>query len=177
MQRAASSVSVPVAPPAGWIEWLLPLALTALAYALAGATALALGMPPSCASPLSPAAGIALASVVVYGWRMLGGVAIGALAVQLALDASRGRHDPATSLLLATAIAVGATLQAAVGAALVRRFVRRPLTLSAPRDIAAFLACCVASGVVAATVASLALRAAAIVGAGKLASTWAIWWI
>jgi len=177
MQRAASAVSVPVAPSAGWLEWLLPLALTALAYAIAGATALVLGMPPSRASPLSPAAGIALASVVVYGWRMLGGVAIGALAVQLALDASRGRHDPATTLLLAAAIAIGATLQAAVGAALVRRFVRRPLTLTAPRDIAAFLACCAASSVVAATVASLALRGGAVVGAGKVASAWAIWWI
>src|SRR5690348_13044155 len=161
MQRAASAVPVPVAPPSGWIEWLLPLALTALAYAIAGTTAFALGAPPSCASPLSPAAGIALASVVVYGWRMLGGVAIGALAVQLALDSSRGRHDPATTLLLASAIAIGATLQATVGAALVRRFVRTPLTLTAPRDIAAFLACSAASSVVAATVASLALRAAA----------------
>ena len=81
MQRAAPVVPVPLAPAVGWLEWLLPLALTALAYAVAGAIALVLGVPPSCASPLSPAAGIALASVLVYGWRMLGGVAVGALAV------------------------------------------------------------------------------------------------
>ncbi len=177
MQRAAPVVPVPIVPPVGWVEWLLPLALTALAVALAGTVALVLGMPPSCASPLDPAAGIALASVLVYGWRMLGGVAVGALAVQLALDASRGRHEPTTALLLATAIALAATLQAALGAALVRRFVSRTLTLTVPRDIAAFLACCAASSVVAPTIASLALRAAGVIGAGKVASTWGVWWI
>jgi len=177
MQRAAPVVPVSIAPPAGWVEWLLPLALTALAVAVAGAIALVLGVSPSRASPLSPAAGIALAGVLVYGWRMLGGVAIGALAVQLALDASRGRHEPTTTLLLAAAIAIAATLQAAFGAALVRRFVSRPLTLTVPRDIAAFLACCAVSSVVAPTIAALALRATNVIAVGKVASTWGVWWI
>nr|HET7857626.1 CHASE domain-containing protein [Caldimonas sp.] len=177
MQRAAPVVPVPLAPASGWVEWLLPLALTALAYAVAGAIALVLGVPPGWASPLSPAAGVALASVLVYGWRMLGGVAVGAFAVQLALDASRGRHEPTTTLLLAGAIAIAATLQAALGAALVRRFVSRPLTLTVPRDIAAFLACCAVSSVVAPTIASLALRATNVIAAGKVASTWGVWWI
>ncbi|HZW73372.1 MAG TPA: CHASE domain-containing protein, partial [Caldimonas sp.] len=128
-------------------------------------------------SPLNPAAGIALASVIVFGWRMLGGVAVGALAVQLALDASRGRHEPTTTLLLAAAIAVAATLQAALGAGLVRRFVSRPLTLTVPRDIAAFLACCAISSVIATTIATIALRTAGVVGGGKVASTWGIWWV
>ncbi|MBV9889421.1 MAG: MASE1 domain-containing protein, partial [Rhizobacter sp.] len=177
MQRAAPVVPVPIAPPVGWLEWLLPLALTALAVAIAGALALVLGMPPSCASLLDPAAAVALASVLVYGWRMLGGVGLGALAVQLALDASRGRHEPTATLLLAAAIALAATLQAALGAALVRRFVPRALTLTVPRDIAVFLACCAASSLVAPTIASLALRAAGVVGAGRFASTWGVWWI
>jgi PAS domain S-box-containing protein len=177
MQRAAPAVPVPIAPSVGWAEWLLPLALTALAYAVVGAIALVLGVPPSCASPLNPAAGIALASVIVFGWRMLGGVAVGALAVQLALDASRGRLEPTTTLLLAGAVAIAATLQAALGAGLVRRFVSRPLTLTVPRDIAAFLACCAVSSVVAPTIATLALRVAGVVGAGKVAATWGIWWI
>ena len=37
MQRAAPVVPVPIAPSMGWAEWLLPLALTALAYAVVGA--------------------------------------------------------------------------------------------------------------------------------------------
>ena len=178
MSRAAPVVSVAsAAAGAGWLERLVPLALTAIACFAAGLTALALAAPPAYASLLSPVAGIALASVLVYGWRMLGAVAAGAFAVQITLDAARGRHDPSTTLLLALAVALAAALQAAAGAALVRRFVRRPLTLTAPRDIAAFLACCAASSVVAASVSSLALRAAGIVAPAKLASTWGAWWI
>jgi len=178
MSRAAPVVSAPIAvSDAGWLEWLLPLILTALACAAAGLTTLALASPPSYASPLSPSAGIALASVLVFGWRMLGGVAVGAFLVQLALDAARVRHEPTTGLLLALAIACAATLQAGAGAALVHRFVRRPLTLTLPRDIAAFLACCAASSVVGASIAIVALRTASIVAPAKLASTWGAWWI
>ena len=52
--------------------------------------ALLLAIPPGYASPLYPAAGIALASVLVYGRRMLGGVALGAFAVNAVLIAARG---------------------------------------------------------------------------------------
>ncbi len=58
-----------------------------------------------------------------------------------------------------------------------RRFVRQPLTLTEPRDIAAFLACCAASSLVAPTLATFALRLAAIVPSARMASTWATWWI
>ncbi|HEY2559601.1 MAG TPA: MASE1 domain-containing protein, partial [Caldimonas sp.] len=178
MSRAAPIVSIPSPAASGSpIEWLVPLALTALAVAAAGMATLALGVAPSCASPLNPAAGIALAAVLVYGWRMLGGVALGTIAAQLVIDSSRGRHDGTTTLLLVLAMAVAATLQAAAGAALVQRYVRRPLTLTVPRDIAFFFACCTASSVVAASLSTLALRIAAIVPAGKIASTWSVWWI
>ena len=104
MTRAAPAVTVATPSPAGaWTEWLIPLALTALAVGAAGLTTFALAMPPGYASALNAAAGIALASVLVFGWRMLGGVLVGALAVVLALDASRGRHDATTTLLLALA--------------------------------------------------------------------------
>jgi len=175
MTRAAPVVSIPAhASAAASAPWIGPLALTALAYAAAGLLALPLAVPPHQAPLVGLAAGVALASVLVHGWRMLGGVAAGALALQLAIGASRG--EPA-ALLVALSIALAAALQAAAGAALVRRFVDRPLTLAAPRDIAAFFACCAASSVVGATLASLALRSAAMVAPADGAASWAAWWI
>ncbi|HEX4234228.1 MAG TPA: CHASE domain-containing protein [Caldimonas sp.] len=178
MPRAApvTATSSPTASSSR-TEWLVRLTWTALAVAAAGMATLALGVASSCASPLSPAAGIALAAVLVYGWRMLGGVAVGTIAAQLVIDAARGRHEGATTFMLVLAIAVAATLQAAAGAALVRRYVRRPLTLTLPRDIAVFFACCAASSVVAASLSTLALRIAAIVPASKIVSTWSVWWL
>jgi len=177
MPRADASVSATApAHAAGWLQWAIPLVLTALAYAGAGLITLPLAIAPSFASPLYPAAGVALASVLVHGWRMLGGVALGALAVQGVLHA-RGAHGASSTIVLPFAIVAAATFQAGAGAALVRRFVRRPLTLTGPRDIAAFLACCAASSIVAPTLATLALRLAAVVPSARLASTWGTWWI
>ncbi|HEY2188063.1 MAG TPA: CHASE domain-containing protein, partial [Caldimonas sp.] len=175
MPRAAPVVSPSPAASTGRTEWLVPLATTTLAVAAAGMATLVLGVAPSCASPLNSAAGIALAAVLVYGWRVLGGVAVGTVLAQLAIDRARGPHGATTALVLA--IAVAATLQAAAGAALVQRYVRRPLTLTLPRDIAFFFACCAASSVIGASLSTLALRSAAIVPAGKVASTWGVWWM
>ena len=164
------------APAAAWLHWGLPLGLTALACAAAGFAALTLALPPSYAALLQPAAGIALASVLVFGWRMLIGVAVGALVVQLSVGAGRDHHT-AIAMALPALIAAAAALQAAIGAGLVRRFVGRALTLTQPRDVAAFLACCAASSVVAPTLSTLALRFAGALPAHKLAFTWGTWWI
>ena len=107
------------------------VAAAAGAYLLIGLAFGALGLPPSHTSPLFPAAGLALAVVLMHGMPGLVGVSIGALALNLLLG---GSADP----LLATALAAAAVLQAAWGAHLVRRHVQQPLVLTEPRDIARF---------------------------------------
>ena len=178
MSRAAASASSPPlpAPARGWMQWALPLAVTALAYFATGLAATKLAIPPALASPLYPAAGIALASVLVFGPRMLVGVALGAVAVQFAAYASRGVGD-LHAIATPSIIALAAVLQAAAGAALVRRFVRQPLTLTLPRDVAAFLACCAASSVIGASISTLALRSGTLVSAVNTPVTWATWWL
>src|SRR5664279_5342631 len=158
MSRAAAPTPSPPLPtPArSWLQWALPLALTALAYFATGLAATKLAIPPALASPLYPAAGIALASVLVFGPRMLVGVALGALAVNLTIGPSRAVGD-LHAVAIPLIMALAAVLQAAAGAALVRRFVRQPLTLTLPRDVAAFLACCAASSVIGASLSTGAL--------------------
>jgi len=158
------------------MQWALPLVLTALAYFATGLAAMKLAIPPAFASPLYPAAGIALASVLVFGRRMLFGVAIGAIAVNVAINTSRGFGDPLVVAML-LALSLAALIQAAVGAALVNRFVRQPLTLTMPRDIAAFLACCAASSLVSACISTVALRASGMITAANTPVTWATWWL
>ena len=90
--------------------------------------------PPGYASPLYPAAGIALAATLTFGRAALPGVLLGSFFVNGALGALRGQAGPAL-LVLPLVIGAGATLQAGVGAALVRRFVGLPASLPAPRGI------------------------------------------
>ena len=176
MSRTAAPSPSAAGSARGATPWAVPLVVTALAYCATAVAAMKLAIPPAFASPLYPAAGIALASVLVYGRRMLLGVAAGAIAAEVAVAASRGFADPLV-VAIALVIALAAVLQAGVGAALVRRFVRQPLTLTLPRDVAAFFACCAASSIVSASISTVALRAGAMVTQGNTPLTWATWWL
>ena len=157
-------------------HWSLALTGTAIAYAVVGWAAVWLAIPPSVASPLYPSAGIALACVLAYGWRVLPGVALGAFAVNLWISLDRGGPSLAGVLVPAT-IAIGAMLQAAAGAALIRRHVQRPLTLSEPRDIALFFGLgAVVAGLVSCSIATLALWLAGQQPVSDLVFNWWTWW-
>ncbi len=152
-------------------------AATAAAYAAVGALALLLAGPPGYASPLYPSAGIALAAVLVYGRAAVVGVLVGAFAVNSFLGALGGQTG-LSSLVLPLIIGAGAALQAALGAALVRRWVAQPLVLNAPRDILRFsLLGAVVACVVSPSVATPALLATGALGLAAWPSNWMTWWI
>ncbi len=177
MPRSAAPVGRRDEARAGHVARVgLPLALTALAYLAVAAATIPLADPPACASPLYPAAGIALASVLAFGPRMLVGVVLGALAANLLLDDARGLHG-AAAIAVPLALALGAGLQAGFAAALARRFARQPLTLTQPGDVAGFVAACTAGSVVAASIAVPALAVASVLVPAKAIATWATWWI
>ncbi|MCW5611162.1 MAG: CHASE domain-containing protein [Rubrivivax sp.] len=150
---------------------------TAAGYALVGWVALMLAGPPGYASPLYPSAGIALAATLTWGRAALPGVWLGAFAVNAALGALRGQAGTAL-LWLPLLIGLGAMLQAALGALLVRRFVGQPVVLNAPRDIllsgllGAGLACTVSPSIATAAL----LSTGAVLREGALAN-WLTWWI
>ena len=151
--------------------------LVVLAYVVVGAAALQLAIPPGYASPLFPSSGIALAAVLVYGWRVLPAVALGSLGVQVLVYFSGDQQHVYRDVLTGLAIASSATLQAALGAWLVRRAVRGPLTLDTPGAIArlfglgALVACTVS-----ATGSSLSLWLGGVVPTPLLLDTWWTWW-
>ena len=157
-------------------RWPLILLATALAYGVLGWASLHLAIAPGHASPLYPPAGIALACVLVYGWRVAPAVALGAFAVNWWLNGEA--VSGAMAFALPAVIGCGAALQAVVGAALVRRVVPQPMNLAEPRDIAmffsagAFVAC-----LISATIATTALAATGVVAAPRLPFTWLTWWI
>ena len=62
-------------------QLLRPLVGLTIAYALAGLLALQLAIPPGYVSPLYPAAGIALAAVLIHGNRVWPGIFIGSLII------------------------------------------------------------------------------------------------
>jgi integral membrane sensor domain MASE1 len=158
------------------LHWTLASLLTALAYTLAGKVALALAVPPGFASPLYPAAGVALAALLIFGRGALPGIALGSLIVNLSI---RGGPQGLTAgaLLMPAVISIGATLQAWAGDALIKRFVHQPLELAEPREVLRFLAAGIVSCLVSPTVANLTLWLSGTLPAAAVPFSAATWWV
>ncbi len=173
VSTAATSPASPAGEALG--PWV-PGAVLALAYALTGWAALAFAIPPGYASPLYPAAGVALAALLAYGPRIAWGVWLGAFAVNALLGWQRGGSTAIVWLLPAT-LGLGSMLQALAGAALVRRRVETPLTLDTPAAVLRFFGYGgLLAGTVGATVGVGALAVAGQVPPGQMALTWLTWW-
>ena len=152
-------------------------AITALAYFVLGSAGLALAIPPGYASPVFPAAGFAVAMALQWGNRVLPGVWIGSLAINLAVAFKDGSLSW-TSLLSAACVAFGAVAQAWCARKLVaRRLGDRWRQLESENTVlqlllfAGPLAC-----VIAASVGVTVLYGRGIIDAYEVAFSWWNWW-
>ena len=152
-------------------------AITLLVYLATARLSLLLTIPPGIASPLFPAAGIGLVAALVWGRAALPAVLLGSALANFWLSASLGSVGM-TSALVALGIGLGATLQAGVGALLIKRYVGQPLLLAEPWQLWRFfaiggvLACCIS-----ASVGLAVLWGAGLVNNAQALPHWAAWWI
>ena len=152
-------------------------AYAAMSYALLGFLGLLLAIPPGYASPVFPAAGLALALILVSGYRMLPGIWIGSLGLNIWVAWSQNDLSQ-DSISVAVFLGMGAMLQAAIGAWLVRRFIKdRWQMLMREQEIFTFfllggpLSC-----VISASVAQLTLYFSGAIGAADISWSWWNWW-
>ncbi len=116
-----------------------------------------------------PPTGIALAFLFIYGKRLWPGIAIGALLVNWSMGAS---------FLAASGTALGNTLEAVLGAWLLRRLLGFDRRMERLQDVVGFAACAVpACTIVSATVGVVSLWLGGKVAAGAFGATWSAWWI
>lgn len=102
------------------LQRLRQIGVLTLAFAALGWLGMSLVLSPIYGSPVFPAAGLALAFVLVYGYRVLPGVWLGALLMVL-LDGWQRDTLGSATWLFGIANATGAALQAGVGAWLIGR--------------------------------------------------------
>lgn len=157
---------------------LLKNFLLGLGYFLGGYVGDLIVIPPSHASPIWPAAGIALAGLIVYGWRVLPGIWLGAVLIQTyAFLDSSSSAALFNSLLSGVVISVAAVAQALSGAWLVRRYVGSDHALVKDGDILRFLGLAgPVSCTVCATLGIAALYWQGVIGLGDMLFSWLTWW-
>ncbi len=153
-------------------------ALAAL-YFIAAKLALLLAIPPGYATAVWPAAGIALAYILTAGNRAWPGILIGSFAANVvtALDFS-STESTLRTVAIPFFLGIGATLQALVGAGLIRRFVGFPNPLIRERSILGFLAFGGPIGcLVSASWGVTVLWFVGIIDPANLLFSWWTWWI
>lgn len=139
---------------------------------------LAFVLPSGYASPVFPAAGVALACVLWFGPRVLAGVWLGSALLNLSHSWWIGMLTPSTAVV-AVVIAVGASLQAWVGSLLVRWGQGAAWkTLEREQDVVRFLLLGgIIGGIVSALTGVGALRALGIIVGAQLFYTAWTWYI
>ncbi len=149
------------------------------AYFLAGKLALLLDVPPGQAVPVWPAAGIALAGLLLMGSWAWPGIFLGSFLVNIGTSfAATGVSTMVKPSVLTAGIATGAALQALLGAFLIRRLVGYPTPLDRTQDFFKSIALGgPASCLVGANAGVACLWAAGIVPPGEGLTNWWTWWL
>jgi signal transduction histidine kinase/CheY-like chemotaxis protein/integral membrane sensor domain MASE1 len=151
--------------------------LLTVVYTLSGKLGLMLAVPPGYASPIFPAAGIAVTAALIRGRATLPWIFLGSLLLNLWAGYSINRELGATCAAAAIVIAAASMLQAAVGGAILRRAIGYPAPLDNGRDLARFLllspVCCLTS----ASLSLAGLLVLGVVARPDLATSWISWWI
>lgn len=159
------------------LRLILINALLGIVYFAGGYLGHLLNMPPSHASPIWPSAGIALATVLCYGLRVLPGLAVGTLCTQLYAfwDVVAG-PDWSLSIGLASATSVGSCLQPWLGTFLIHRFIGTHNPLIVGRHIAWFFLLAVVSCLVSASIGTGFLYFFGAIGTEEITLNWFTWW-
>lgn len=140
----------------------------AIVYFAAAELGLSLASLHSNVTPVWPPAGIAIASLLIFGRQLWPGIFVGALAANLLTNA------PVTA---AFGIAIGNTLQAVVAYWLLG-VVRWRRTLDSVGEVMGFVACAsIAAPLLSATIGSLSLCLTGAAEWGRFTPLWLTWWM
>lgn len=152
--------------------------LLAIVYALSAKLAISLSVSPTGISPIWPGAGIALASLYLYGNKVLPGLFVGSILPQLYGFADfSDLHELLYSGLFCLTLTVGSLTQGVIGAWLLRRQLGNNNPLIEDKKILQFALLTIFGCMVAPSVGSLAFWLVGTVGSSDLFQTWCSWWI
>src|SRR5256886_4016653 len=144
------------------------IGILTVVYFIAGKLGLMLASLHASASPVWPAAGIALAALLVLGYRAWPAIFIGAFLVNVTTAG-----NVATSL----AIASGNTLEAVCGAWLVNRFAGGTTVFDRPQGVVKFALAAVVSTVIGPAFGVTSLAFGGFADWANFGAIWLTWWL
>ncbi|ETI60674.1 ATP-binding protein [Marinomonas profundimaris] len=150
------------------------VAWTTLGYFVFGILGLEVAIPPGYSTIIWPASGLAIAAVMLFPKQAPLGVFLGSLFVNLW---ATWPNVQSMIWLLPFLIAFGATLQACVGAYLVRRFIGVPFLFHQTRLVLRFILLVgVLSTFIGPTMGTLSLLFFHVINTEQFINHWLVWW-
>ena len=161
---------------ARWPAWALIVAL-AVAYFVSARLGLLLAIPGGHVTPVWPPSGIALATLLLCGWRVWSGIWLGSFAANL-WDFVGSPMGFATDIATSAIFGAGASAAALLGAQLLLRCGIQHGRLERVREVCALLALGgAASCLVSATIGVTTLCWAGFAPWSAYAQVWLTWWL
>ena len=160
--------------------WAAVLPLTvgvACVYYASARLGLLLAFEKTNASPIWPPSGIALAAVLIFGYRSLPGIALGAFAANLVVFVSNQAAGLSTVVSLSVCIAVGNTVEALSGGILVGRWIGRASPLARARSVFIFIIAALLMCVTSSMVGAASLSLFGVVPWATFSTIWFTWWL
>ncbi|MBI2457043.1 MAG: MASE1 domain-containing protein, partial [candidate division NC10 bacterium] len=146
-------------------------------YVATGKLGFFLAIPPGNITVVWPPSGLALAAVLLLGKRGWPGIWVGSFLVNTWFFSGITHPLSAVALAISCSIGVGSTLQALLGAGLIRRFIGSGSPLDRPQDVFTFAGIELFSCMVAATFGVTSLSLARFASWDAYAYTWWTWWL
>ena len=166
-------------PKGSIFYWLAKVLCLGAAYFTAGKILLKLTGYHTYGIPVWPSAGIALAGILIFGYRVWPGILLGAFFVNI--WSSFGFTETLYSLktiFLSTCFAAGAVLQALTGVFLIKCYVGFPISPGKLRDLLEMMIIgAPVSCLVGASIGVSVLFLAGIIQSKSLMSSWLLWWL
>ncbi|MBC9250944.1 hypothetical protein A9179_11705 [Pseudomonas alcaligenes] len=163
--------------PTTHVQWLVTLLALAGIYYAAARLGLLLAFANTNASPVWPPSGIALAALLLFGYRIWPGITIGAFAANFAVFAANHVAAGSTSVVVSLAIAIGNTLEAVIGCYLLHAWVKSEHFLATPLSVAQFVLITLLMCTVSAAIGTSSLILSGIAPEAAHTVIFTTWWL
>ncbi len=120
-------------------HYFLAFLVLALSYCVTGYLGLRLAVEPGYATAIWPPSGISLAAILILGYRLWPAVFTGSFLINVLNAYYSAEAFTLQNIIISTWIGMGATLQACIGAWLIRKYLGFPNPLTTSRSIILFI--------------------------------------
>jgi len=161
-------------PRSSPVRWAIEVLVVALLYYAAARLGLLLAFENTNASPVWPPSGIAFAAVLLRGYRVWPGIMLGAFVANVVVFIANQAADVFTIVAVSSVIALGNTLEATVGRALLARLIG-PFTRA--DDVFTLTTVALVACSVSASIGPTAIALAGMAPSTGYGTIWFTWWL